>query len=279
MIHTIQEGGPSGLPFVFVSKECSKCKTILPYDAFPFSGGKGNKSSWCRSCHSAMGKAAKDKDPEKWRIYKKEQMRALRAEVIIAYGAFCVCCGENVMPFLALDHVNGGGNQQRETKNAWFAYRDARKRNYPDDYQVLCVNCNWGKYSLGQCPHTLTVEQKLSAVIPTSYDMKYQQKLRRHVLNGYGAVCVCCGEDTYEFLTLDHVEGGGSQERRNGGRGRIAYREAKRNNFPPEYQVLCFSCNWGKGDGKFCPHHIDFSLPLFEQQNILITNNFSKRTK
>ena len=25
--------------------------------------------------------------------------------------------------------------------------------NYPKGFQVLCRNCNWGKYSRGTCPH------------------------------------------------------------------------------------------------------------------------------
>jgi hypothetical protein len=28
------------------------------------------------------------------------------------------------------------------------------KNNYPDDFQILCANCNWGKQlNGGVCPH------------------------------------------------------------------------------------------------------------------------------
>jgi formylmethanofuran dehydrogenase subunit E len=41
-------------------------------------------------------------------------------------------------------------------------------------------------------------------------------KLKEHrmlVINAYGGKCNCCGEDKYEFLAIDHVNGGGKKER------------------------------------------------------------------
>ena len=41
----------------------------------------------------------------------------------------------------------------------------------------------------------------------------YRQKRRRLVIDKYGGKCVCCGETKLEFLSMDHVNGGGTKER------------------------------------------------------------------
>jgi len=85
--------------------------------------------------------------------------------------------------------------------------------------------------------------------------------LKLEVLRAYGGLrCVCCGEERPEFLTLDHVNGGGNEHRRrltgsNGG-GKHLYRRLKEFGFPndPPLQVLCLNCNWAKGHYGTCPH-------------------------
>lgn len=84
--------------------------------------------------------------------------------------------------------------------------------------------------------------------------------LKLEVLNAYGGTrCRCCGEEHTEFLTLDHVNGGGNEHRlaltgsRTGGK---LYRRLKELGFPndPPLQVLCLNCNWAKGHFDSCPH-------------------------
>jgi hypothetical protein len=81
---------------------------------------------------------------------------------------------------------------------------------------------------------------------------KYQKELRPRVLAGYGAKCVCCGETRYEFLALDHINGGGKAHVKTS--KNIHYRDALKRNFPPDYQILCHNCNMAKGFYGFCPH-------------------------
>lgn len=99
-------------------------------------------------------------DLDKTREYSRRGAKAyrdrLRKLVIDAYGGKCVCCGETIFAFLVLDHVNGGGTAERRTHGGRSiqAYRDARNRGYPPDYQVLCHNCNHGRaINDGVCPH------------------------------------------------------------------------------------------------------------------------------
>ena len=92
----------------------------------------------------------------------------------------------------------------------------------------------------------------------------YGQRLKRIVLLHYSEgtlVCSCCGESNYEFLSIDHVNGGGTQHRKRlspdgmtNRSGRTFYKWLIKNNFPPGYRVLCLNCNWARGKLGYCPH-------------------------
>ncbi len=85
--------------------------------------------------------------------------------------------------------------------------------------------------------------------------VEYRQKLRREVFDAYGGRCECCGESHWEFLSIDHVNGGGSQARRTTHKGAMTYRELRRLGFPKEgYRLLCMNCNFSLGRQGYCPH-------------------------
>lgn len=69
------------------------------------------------------------------------------------------------------------------------------------------------------------------------------------VASAYGGHCARCGEDNLLFLTVDHVEGGGGNDRRLGRAGSSMYQWLIGNDYPPGFQVLCWNCNWKKGPG------------------------------
>lgn len=87
-----------------------------------------------------------------------------------------------------------------------------------------------------------------------------QQKVRRDVFAHYGGCCACCGEDHYEFLTIDHIDGGGRAHRaalkRNG--GVRFYLWLRREGYPSGYRTLCFNCNAVTRPGRPCPHERDY---------------------
>jgi hypothetical protein len=74
------------------------------------------------------------------------------------------------------------------------------------------------------------------------------------VIEGYGSKCACCGESEKNFLSIDHVNGGGRQERKRIGSGSAFHAKIIKANFPPEYRVLCHNCNFSNGIYGFCPH-------------------------
>ena len=80
--------------------------------------------------------------------------------------------------------------------------------------------------------------------------------LRREVLQAYGGHCICCKEDTYEFLALDHVNNDGNVHRKTKSSwgGLTTTQWAKKNNYPPSLQILCHNCNQAKAKFGGCPH-------------------------
>lgn len=81
------------------------------------------------------------------------------------------------------------------------------------------------------------------------------QKIKKEVMNAYGGRCACCGETNLWFLTIDHINGGGTADTRGRG-GDTFYRRLKAQGFPndPPLQVLCWNCNLAKHHRGACPH-------------------------
>ena len=87
------------------------------------------------------------------------------------------------------------------------------------------------------------------------YFKNHLKTLRLDAFNHYGgAICACCGETQYEFLALDHINGGGGEHRRSIGGGTNLYSWLKKNNYPEGFQVLCHNCNMAKAYYGKCPH-------------------------
>jgi len=85
---------------------------------------------------------------------QKERRRIIRHQAIEHYGGHCACCGETENSFLTIDHIYGnGGEHRRQIKRFDVAYW-LYLHNYPEGYQILCFNCNVGRYHNGGiCPH------------------------------------------------------------------------------------------------------------------------------
>jgi hypothetical protein len=93
-------------------------------------------------------------------------------------------------------------------------------------------------------------------------DRAYQQGFKIEVFAYYSdGCCECCGEERFEFLTIDHIGGGGAVERRTrkalGGSSAAGWnqcRDLKKRGFPAGYQVLCYNCNCAREFSDYCPH-------------------------
>lgn len=85
--------------------------------------------------------------------FNKQYRRRARLIVFNHYGSECVCCGEDKIEFLVIDHINNDGNKFRKKVHDLYLY--IIKNNFPKDLQVLCQNCNSAKSIYGYCPHEL----------------------------------------------------------------------------------------------------------------------------
>lgn len=69
---------------------------------------------------------------------------SLREQVLEQYDRRCGVCGfDKDVRILQLDHINGGGNQERREIGTRGIRRKALE--HPELYQLLCPNCNWTK--------------------------------------------------------------------------------------------------------------------------------------
>ena len=92
-----------------------------------------------------------------------------------------------------------------------------------------------------------------------------QNRCRDEVYGAYGGYrCNCCNETERMFLSIDHIDNDGAEERKSGkysGGGSAFYNWLRKNNFPPGYQVLCMNCQVGKHkNGGVCPHQTTLTL-------------------
>lgn len=80
---------------------------------------------------------------ERARRIKQEKKR----KVLTHYGhgrLACVECGESRLVCLSIDHINGGGTQHKKTmRTSMYSY--LVKKEFPDGYQTLCMNCQFVK--------------------------------------------------------------------------------------------------------------------------------------
>ena len=87
------------------------------------------------------------------------------------------------------------------------------------------------------------------------YQTNYKRRRRQTVYDHYGGKCACCGETRFEFLSIDHKDGGGTQHRlRENIRGASVIDWLLTHGLPDGFQVLCHNCNQAKGFYGACPH-------------------------
>lgn len=109
-------------------------------------------------------KIARMSDEQRRAFYGKTNSRnmqlrnAAKDAVYKAYGGYkCACCGETEPKFLSVDHVRNDGADHKRKHNLRTGeqmYRWLIRNNFPEGFQILCMNCQWGKRNNhGVCPH------------------------------------------------------------------------------------------------------------------------------
>jgi hypothetical protein len=146
----------------------------------------------------------------------------------------------------------------KKTKDESEFYSSARSA---DKLQYECKSCSRRRVKKYR---KLCKEQGLM-----NYSQRTRQRLRLNILQHYGGlkpVCACCGEDHIEFLSVDHIKGGGAKHKKLLGAG--FYDWLKKNNYPPGYRILCHNCNQSLGSYGYCPHQKPNARPYCPPKRI-----------
>jgi hypothetical protein len=76
---------------------------------------------------------------------QREMRQKLRRDVLFLLGDKCIRCGFSDPRALQIDHINGGGRQDRKKDGMNLGYYKRIIVGKGVGYQLLCANCNWIK--------------------------------------------------------------------------------------------------------------------------------------
>ena len=133
-------------------------------------------------------------------------------------------------------HQNKEDSKRRQKK-----LRDSRRS------AGLCLACGKNKTEEGYKTCQACMEERRQRT----------KNLKQQVIEGYGGKCECCGESNPEFLTVDHINGGGKAHRESTGYGDSHYLWIINHGFPKDLRLLCMNCNFSIGHYGYCPHQME----------------------
>ena len=87
-------------------------------------------------------KLYKERHPERLRAGTRAWYQRLKDQVFDLYGRRCAVCGFSDERALELDHVNGGGSDERRHIGTIKIFQMAIASYEAGKYQILCANCN-----------------------------------------------------------------------------------------------------------------------------------------
>jgi len=137
-------------------KACSICKEVCYVDNFHKNGIYADGlDPRCKDCCKEQNKKNYLKKQSQYRTYGDRWSFNLKMEIIYNYGRKCNCCGESNIHFLSIDHVNNDGIDGIRGRKLYYWLK---KNNFPkDNFQLLCMNCNFSKKQFGYCAHALAL--------------------------------------------------------------------------------------------------------------------------
>lgn len=105
----------------------------------------------CKTCHKGENLQYRHRHAD--RVYEKELSgkQTIKEHVFSHYcegEILCKKCGFKDIRALSLDHIDGNGTKHRKELNITAGtqfYRWVRDNDFPEMFQVLCMNCQWIK--------------------------------------------------------------------------------------------------------------------------------------
>ena len=184
--------------------------------------------------------------PDDIREKRKLHYLELRKQALGYYGGKCECCGESRYEMLTFDHKVKAYYKDK-IRGVALTYDVIKVYNivgYPNEqYRILCWNCNMARGFYEYCPHKSNHN--------TTQDIPNRRTIKLEMIQAYGGRCLICGEAHWEFLTIDHINGGGTEHRRSIGSKSI-YAWLKERDWPQNgYRLLCANCNCSEKRNKW----------------------------
>ena len=106
----------------------------------------------------------------------------------------------------------------------------------------------------GKTTQKITIKRYADSEKGQATRTKIRDKYISMVQDHYGGKCICCGETEPLFLTVDHIDGGGTKHRKEINKSSMN-RWIIENNYPDDLQLLCWNCNCGRArNNGVCPH-------------------------
>lgn len=143
-----------------MKKRCPKCSQELSSSKF-YKNANGTLDSYCKDCkreyrnqarREKRGYYGSEKFKKTTKEYKKRYNKNLneqrKAQVIseLTSGEMCCSlCGFDDIRALSVDHIDGNGAEHRKSVRGCHLYKWLIKNNFPEGFQVLCMNCQWIK--------------------------------------------------------------------------------------------------------------------------------------
>lgn len=87
-----------------------------------------------------------------------------------------------------------------------------------------------------------------------AYRRDWRLRHKHQMLDAYGGKCVCCGENRHQFLSIDHVHGGGTSHRDSMSSPEAFYKWLRDHNYPKGYRILCYNCHFSATRLGYCVH-------------------------
>jgi len=84
-------------------------------------------------------------NPTKYAEQSRKAKRKIRDQLFDIYGDTCKECGFDDKRALTLDHIQNNGNVERKELGERGVYQRARDNYLPNEYQILCMNCQFIK--------------------------------------------------------------------------------------------------------------------------------------
>jgi hypothetical protein len=238
--------------------DCIKCLTELNLENWLPSRQKRN----CCICAQCI----RDDNNRRYQVKKSDYLATykllrvnIKIEIFTYYGGACQTCGENDFSKLSLDHIDGSGRKHRKevlgTDSGSQFYKWVLE-NKPVNIRLLCFNCNCqidmtkkellSSFNIG-CKYCGNEDIYRSGAFSQCFQIIKRNKyidLKIVVFDHYGNQCAYCREDALEYLTMDHINNDGASHRKEIGTEIFPW--LKRNNYPNNFQILCFNCNYVK---------------------------------